>query len=92
MMMQGGNMGPMTRGAPMTTAPARGPVQGWNGPRNNFAWGMHHDHFHHRFHNRNFFAFGFGGPIYDYAGSCWSWVPTRHGWQWVYLCGDYYGY
>jgi len=71
----------------------RGPVQGWNGPRNNFAWGMHnhHDHFHHRFHNRNFFAFGFGGPIYDYAyDSCWSQVPTRYGWQWVYVCGDYY--
>jgi hypothetical protein len=85
-------MGPMTQGGPMTTAPVRGPVQSWNGPRNNFAWGMHnhHDHFHHRFHNRNFFAFGFGGPIYDYAyDSCWSQVPTRYGWQWVYVCGDY---
>src|SRR5215469_16908900 len=56
------------------------------------AGGHDHDHFHHRFHNRNIFAFGFGGPIYDYAGSCWSWVPTRYGWQWAYVCGDYYGY
>ena len=96
MMMRGGSVGPMTRGGPMTTAPVRGPVQGWNGPKNNLAWGMHdhhdhfHDHFHHRFHNRKFFAFGFGGPIYNYAyDSCWSWVPTRYGWQWVYVCGDY---
>jgi hypothetical protein len=71
----------------MATAPmTAGRVQGWNG---RMAWG--HDHFHHRFHNRKFFTFGFGGPIYDY-GSCWSWVPTRYGWQWVYVCGDYYGY
>jgi hypothetical protein len=83
MMMRGGNVGPVTRG-PVTTAPVRGPVQSWNG-----AWGMHnhHDHFHHRFHNRNFFAFGFGGPIYAYD-SCW--VQTYYGWQ--YVCGDYYGY
>jgi len=86
MMMHGGNMGQI-RGGPMTA----GRVQGWNGPRN-FAWGMHNHHDHHRFHNRNFFAFGFGGPIYDYAGSCWSWVPTRSGWQYSYVCGDYYGY
>jgi len=94
-MMQGGNMGP-TRGGPMTASPmtrgpmntgpiTRGNVQGWNGQ-----WG--NNHFHNRFHNRNFFAFGFGGPIYDYAyGSCWSWVPTPSGWQYVYVCGDYYG-
>jgi len=82
MMMHGGNMGQI-RGGPM----------GWNGPRNNFAWGMHNHHDHHRFHNRNFLAFGFGGPIYDYAyGSCWAQVPTRYGWHWVYVCGDYYGY
>jgi hypothetical protein len=57
------------------------------------AWGHFHDHFHNRFRHRNFFAFGFGGPIYDYAySSCWSWVPTRSGWQWLYVCGDYYGY
>jgi hypothetical protein len=83
---------------PITTAPmAGGRLQGWGGRT---AWGFHdrfhdhfHDHFHHRFHNRNFFAFGFGGPIYDYANdSCWSWVPTSRGWQWVYVCGDYYGY
>jgi hypothetical protein len=50
-------------------------------------------HFHNRFRNRNFFAFGFGGPIYDYAyGSCWAQVPTRFGWQWIYVCGDYWGY
>jgi hypothetical protein len=96
MMMRGGNMGPI-RGGPMTTAPitrgpmTTGPIQGWNG---HTAWGNRfHDHFHHRFRNRNFFAFGFGGPIYDYAyNSCWAQVPTRYGWQWVYVCGDYYGY
>jgi len=80
---------PMTRG-PMTTGPiTRGNVQGWNGQ-----WGNNRfHHFHNRFHNRNFFAFGFGGPIYNYAyGSCWSWVPTPSGWQYVYVCGDYYGY
>jgi hypothetical protein len=71
-----------------------GRVQGWNG-RNNFAWRNNHfhDHFHNRFRNRNFFALGFGGPIYDYAyDSCWSRVPARSGWRWVYVCGDYYGY
>src|SRR5436190_821385 len=81
MVMHGGSMGPMTRG--MTTAPIR--VQGWGGRT---AWGNNrfHDHFHNRFRNRNFFAFGFGGPFYDYAyDSCWSWVPTRFGWQWVYV-------
>jgi len=88
LMMNGGNMGPI-HGGPMATAPmTAGRVHGWSGP---MAW-HNHDHFHHRFHNRNFFAFGFGGPIYDYAGSCWSWVPTRSGWQWVCVCGDYYGY
>jgi hypothetical protein len=88
--MQGGNMGPI-RGGPMAAPMTAGRVQGWNG-RNNFAWGNNrfHDHFHNRFRNRNFFAFGFGGPIYDYAyGSCWSYVPTPYGWQYVYVCGDY---
>lgn len=94
MMMHGGNIGPMTRGGPITTAPmAGGRVQNWSGRT---AWGFHdrfhdrfHDHFHHRFHHRNFFAFGFGGPVYDYAYSCWNQVPTRYGWRWVYVCGDY---
>jgi hypothetical protein len=105
--MHGTGVAPMMMHAsPMTTAPttggrmpsmtamsaAPGRAQGWNG-RNNFAWGSHnhfHDRFHH-FHNRNFFAFGFGGPIYDYAAydSCWAQVPTYYGWQWVYVCGDY---
>jgi hypothetical protein len=97
MMMRGGNVGPMTRGAPITTAPmAGGRVQSWGGRT---AWGFHnrfhdhfHDHFHHRFHHRNFFAFGFGGPIYDYAYTCWTQVPTRYGWRWVYVCGDYGSY
>jgi hypothetical protein len=87
MMMHGANMGSI-RGGPMTAAPMSGRVQGWGGRT---AWGRDHfhDHFHHRFHNRNFFVFGFGG--YDYAyNSCWSWVPTRFGWQWVNVCGDYY--
>jgi hypothetical protein len=94
MMMHGRNMGPV-RGGPMAEVPMNaGRVQGWNG-RNNFAWNHNHfhDHFHHRFHNRNFFAFGFGGPYYDYAyNSCWAQVPTYYGWQWVNVCGDYYGY
>jgi hypothetical protein len=58
---------------------------------NHFAWGHEHfhDRFHHRFRNR-FFAFGFGGPyLYDYAyNSCWTQIPTRYGWHWVYVCGD----
>ena len=91
MMMHGGSMG---RAGPMTAAPiAGGRVQGWGGRT---AWGFHdrfhdhfHDHFHFRHHNR-FFAFGFGGPIYDYAyGSCWTRVPSYYGWRWVYICGDY---
>lgn len=95
MMMRGGNIGPMTRGGPITTAPMAGKrVQNWGGRT---AWGFHdgfhdhfHDHFHHRFHHHNVFAFGFGVPIYDSAyDSCWAHIPTRHGWRWVYVCGDY---
>jgi hypothetical protein len=81
--------GTFNRAGPMATAPITGGrVQGWNG-RNNFAW--RNNHFHNRFRNRNFFAFGFGGgPYYDYAyNSCWAQVPTRRGWRWVYVCGDY---
>jgi hypothetical protein len=95
MVMHGESVGPMMRGGPMTTAPMVG-GRSWNGrtfSRNNFAWGAHdhfHDHFHHSRHRNKFFAFGFAGPIYDYAyGSCWTRVPTYHGWQWVYVCGDY---
>ena len=66
-------------------------VQSMGMSPNHFAWGRDHfhDRFHHRFHNR-FFAFGFGGPyLYDYAyNSCWTRVPTRYGWHWVYVCGD----
>ena len=84
MMMHAGPIGPMMRGRGMVVAPMTG--------RRVQAWGWHdhmHDHFHHRFHNR-FFAFGFGGPYYDYAyNSCWTRVPTRYGWQWVNVCGDY---
>jgi len=98
--MHGSGGGPMMmHGGPMVTAPTvRGPVQGWSGRTlsRNTAWGVHnhfdhfHDHFHHRFHHRNFFAFGFAGPIYDYAyNSCWTRLPTYHGWRWVYVCGDY---
>ena len=98
--MHGSGMGPMMmHGAPTGTAPmVGGPVQGWNGhtlSRSSTAWGLRdhfHDHFHHRFHHRNFFAFGFGGPIYDYATSCWTQVPTRYGWRWLYVCGDYGNY
>jgi hypothetical protein len=80
-------MGHPMRGAPMMTAR----VQSMGISPNHFAWGHDHfhDHFHHRFHNR-FFAIGFGGPyLYDYAyDSCWTRIPTRYGWQWVYVCGD----
>ena len=84
--------GPTMHGGPMTAAPmirgpmTTGPIQGWNGRT---VWGHFHDHFHHRFHHRNFFALGFGAPIYDYAYTCWTQVPTRYGWRWVYVCGDY---
>ena len=90
--------GPMMHSGPMVTAPMTGShVRGWTTfSHSNTAWGVHdhfdhfHDRFHHRFHHRNFFAFGFGGPIYDYAySSCWTQVPTRYGWRWVYVCGDY---
>jgi hypothetical protein len=84
----------MMRAAPMVTAPmvGRRMVGPMTGERVQ-AWGWHDHHFHNRFRNRNFVAFGFGGPIYDYAyDSCWSWVPTRHGLQWVNVCGDYYNY
>jgi hypothetical protein len=90
--MGGGIGGPTMHGGPMTAAPmtrgpmTTGPIQGWNGRT---AWGHFHNHFHHRFRHRTFFAFGFGGPVYDYAYSCWTQVPTRHGWRWVYVCGDY---
>jgi hypothetical protein len=87
-----GGIGLTTMHGPMTTAPMMsGRVQGWGG---HTAWGHDHDHFRGRFRNRNFFAFGFGGPYYDYAyGSCWSYVPTPRGWQYVYVCGNYpYGY
>jgi len=92
-MMHGGNIGP-THGGPMAVAPMNGGhVQGFSGRtfNRNFAF---HDHFHHRFHNRNFFAFGFGGPIYDYAyDSCWAWVPTYYGPQWVNVCAyPYWNY
>jgi hypothetical protein len=93
----------MMHGGPMTTAPTArgpmttGPIRGWNGRT---AWGNNHFHnsfhnsfhnnFHNRFHNPDFFAFGFGGPIYDYAyDSCWAQVPTYNGWQWAYVCGNY---
>ena len=105
MMNGGGSMGPTMRAGPMTGAPMTGApmtrsptttgpvmggrVQGWNGRT---AWGgRFHDHFHNR-HSR-FFAFGLGGPIYDYAyDSCWTQVRTYYGFQWVNVCGDYSGW
>jgi hypothetical protein len=84
--------GPMTSGPALNHAPMNGPMGRTGGNWANNNW--HHDHNHRHFHNRNFFAFGFGGgPYYDYAyNSCWAQVPTYYGWQWVYVCGDYYGY
>jgi hypothetical protein len=87
----------MTTGRVQGWNGGRSNLQGWNGGRSNLAWGAHnhfHDRFHNRFRNNRFFAFGFGGPFYDYAAydSCWAQVPTYYGWQWVNVCGDYYGY
>jgi hypothetical protein len=81
--------GPTTHGVGMGHPMAAMRGMGFN--PNRFAWGHEHfhDRFHHRFHNR-LFAFGFGGPyLYDYAyNSCWTQIPTRYGWHWVYVCGD----
>ena len=96
MMRAGPGAGPMMmRASPMVTTPMvgkRSAMVSTPMPGGRVAWGWHdhmHDHFHHRFHNR-FFAFGFGGPYYDYAyNSCWTRVPTRYGWRWVNVCGDY---
>jgi hypothetical protein len=91
----GGGMGPTMRRSGMVTAPmVSGRVQGFNGRtlnRNNFAFNKgFRDHRHHRFHNRNFFAFGFAGPYFDdYGYDCWRLVQTYYGWQRVYVCGDY---
>jgi hypothetical protein len=58
---------------------------GFARPVNRFAF--------NRFHHRRFafaavpFAVGAG----YYGGSCWTWQPTRWGWQQVWACGyDYY--
>jgi hypothetical protein len=78
----------------MATSPmVRGRIQGPSGRTvtgNNFAFDRDHDRFHHGFHHNRNFAFGFGGPLYDYAcDSCWAQVPTYYGLQWVNVCGDY---
>lgn len=85
--------GPMTNGPALNHAPMNGPMGRTSGNWANNNW-HHGDHDRHHFHNRNIFAFGFGGgPYYDYAyDSCWAQVPTYYGWQWVNVCGDYYGY
>lgn len=84
------------RGAGVVRAPmVSGRVQGFSGRtfnRNSFAInGGFRDHrHHHRFHNRNFFAFGFAGPYFDdYGYDCWRLVHTYYGWRRVYVCGDY---
>ena len=94
--MRGGGMGPTYRGGRMVTAPmVSGRVQGFRERtfnRNNFAFNRgFRDHRHHRFHNRNFFAFGFAGPYFDDYGyyDCWRLVQTRYGWRRAYVCGDY---
>jgi hypothetical protein len=84
MMHSGGGIG-----RAVTAPTVNGRDRGWNGnnvSRNKFAWEHAHDHFHDHFHRHRFFAYGFGGPYYDYGyDSCW----TYDGWQWVYVCGDY---
>jgi hypothetical protein len=58
---------------------------GWHGrffPRRRFAF----------FHHRRFFG-PFVGLYASGYGSCWSWVPTPAGWQYVWVCGSSdYGY
>ena len=98
----GGFGGGSMRGGAMIRAPmASGRVLGFSGStfnrnnlRNNFAFNRgfrDQRHFHHlRFHNRNFFAFGFAGPYFDnYGYDCWRLVHTYYGWRRVYVCGDY---
>ena len=94
----GGFGGGAMRGGAMVRAPmASGRVQGFSGRtfnRNNFAFNRgfrDHRHFsHHRFHNRNFFAFGFADPyLAEYGYDCWRVVHTYYGWRRVYVCGDY---
>ncbi|HZD88767.1 MAG TPA: hypothetical protein VE224_01600 [Pseudolabrys sp.] len=48
----------------------------------------HVAHFRHR--HRRHVAF-FGGPALDYTyDQCWRWLPTRHGWRWIWTCGPYF--
>ena len=95
--MRGGGIGHTVHGGGMVRAPmVSGRVQGFSGRtfnRNNFAFNRgFRDHRHHRFHNRNVFAFGFAGPFvadYGYYDNCWRPVRTYYGLRWAYVCGDY---
>jgi hypothetical protein len=75
------------RGAAWRGAAWRGAAWhgGWHGrffPRRRFAF----------FHHRRFFG-PFVGLYASGYGSCWSWVPTPAGWQYVWVCGSSdYGY
>jgi hypothetical protein len=85
------------RGAPIRSAAINsGAWRGaaWRGA----AWhgGWHGRFFPHRrfafFHHRRFFG-PFVGLYASGYGSCWSWVPTPAGWQYVWVCGSSdYGY
>jgi hypothetical protein len=45
------------------------------------------------FHHRRFFGPFVGLYASAYGSSCWSWVPTPSGWQYVWVCGSYdYGF
>jgi hypothetical protein len=94
-------------GAALFAAPAQarhGGGGGWRGASvHSAAWhgaawhgaAWHGRLFPHRrvafFHRRHFGPF-FGLYASGYS-SCWSWVPTRLGWRYAWVCGPYsYGY
>jgi hypothetical protein len=61
----------------------------WHGA----AWhGRFFPHRHFAFFHRRHFGPFFGLYASGYS-SCWSWVPTRLGWRYAWVCGPYgYGY
>jgi hypothetical protein len=92
----GGWHGTALRGAAVHSAAMNGAAwhSGWHGAAwHGAAWhGRFFPHHHVAFFHRRHF-----GPFFGvYAGgysSCWSWVPTSGGWQYVWVCGPYgYGY
>jgi hypothetical protein len=50
----------------------------------------HFAQFHHFRRHRNLTFFGVGLGLGYASDTCWQWLPTRYGWQWVWACGPYY--